>query len=309
MSGSSCPSPPFKQGTTIDNQAKQASTLLNSLNISGCSTFSQGASSYSFLGSGGETGAINSANGCASVGVLLQSYGSTVNAVYCAIQKNTTKYLNSFTNIDTITIKAGGNLTIDCTGTTGFSTFQIANTTVNALNVQNLSDNVTDPVNQAITNGITDWIPAQKAAALADGSDPNKTDAAVSQIRENITTNTFKNESHFSRQSISNIVVNGTNLTMTAGGDITIEGSDCTMNQDSLVIIAIKNTVANAFVGALKGADLGGLFPPPLAPKNTKRGMFFWGALVLVVIIIAVLVYFYVIKKKAKPLAFSFYET
>ena len=82
------------------------------------------------------------------------------------------------------------------------------------------------------------------------------------------------------------------------------------MNQDSLVVIAIKNTVANAFVRALKGTDLTALFPPPLnVPNKPKHDMVFWGALVLVAIIIAVLVYFYIIKKKAKPLAFSFYET
>ena len=310
MSAASCPTPPFKQGTTVNNQASQASTLLNSLNLSGCQTSDQGASSYSFFGSSVNTGAINTTSGCASIGVLLQSYGSTVNAVYCAIQKDTTKYVNSYSNIETIQIQAKGNLTIDCTGTTGFGTFQTADSSINTINIQKLSDSISDPVNEAITNGITDWLPAQKSAALADGSDPDKTDAAINQINENITTNTFKNESHFQTDSISNVVLNGTTLTMTAGGDITIEGSECTMNQDSLVVIAIKNTVANAFVRALKGTDLTALFPPPLnVPNKPKHDMVFWGALVLVAIIIAVLVYFYIIKKKAKPLAFSFYET
>lgn len=325
-SATGCPDPPFKVGDDLSQNGKNAAMLMKSLNLGGCKTATHSASGSSESGgfsldlmAGAATKSewqthSRTTSGCENINLLAQHYSDTVNAVYCAIQETSEESTTTINDINTINIVAGPYSTIDFNcGEGGFSVIQGETMNIKVIDTSNMKSKTLDKINHSITNGITNWAKAAADSAVANGSDPDKTNAQISTIQENISKGTFDNESTTDLQSMSETIVSGNTVTITTnvGANITINGAKCTLNQNVLLNIAIENTISNAFTRAMQGVDLPVLFPPPNPALVKKYKEEFWamviGGIILAILIIAGIYFFVIKKKKVEKLKFNFY--
>jgi hypothetical protein len=138
------------------------------------------------------------------------------------------------------------------------------------------------------------------------GKDPNKTNAQISLIRENLYKGTFNNQSTSDLQSIVETQISGNKIIINPGsGTININASGCTLSQDVVLKIIVQNTVTNAFVRALQGVDLPTIFPPPANTEYYKA--LYWTLVILTILAPLILYYIFVIRKNANKPKFSFY--
>lgn len=322
-SATSCPNPPFKIGDNLAQNGKNAATLMQSLNLGGCQTATRSASGsnkslgYSFFG--GISGSMSdwqsksrTTSGCENINLLAQHYSNTVNSVFCAIQETSINSTTTINNINSIEIQAGpwSTINFNC-GAGGFQVIQGETMDIKIVDTQNMDKKTTDSINHSITDGITNWAKAAKDQALQGGSDPDKTNAQINTIQENLSTGTFDNESMTDLQSMSEGIKTGNTFSITTkeGATININGDKCVLSQNVILNIAIENAVSNAFTRALQGVDIPTLFPPP--PNIQKYKAQFWamviGGIILLILAIAYVYFFIIKKRKAKQLAFRFY--
>lgn len=332
---SSCPNPPFKSTPpppapppSVQNVAPNAKGLLGDLNLGGCKTYDkETSSSYSiggfsadlmggFYGHGTSESHIHTTSGCENIALLAQHYSNTVNAVYCAIQETKTSSTTTIQDVNSISIQAGpySEINFDC-GAGGFNIIQGENMNISIIDSQKITQKVIDNINHTITNGITNWAKAAGQQAMNMGSSPDKTNAQLNLINENINKASFDNQSTIDLQSMSQYITLGNSITITTavGSKIFITGDKCSISQDVVLKISIENTVSSAFSRALQGVDLPTLFPSPPEPSgggsSSKKSLISMPVIIAIVVLLiaAGLAYYFLVMKKKPTMSFSFY--
>ena len=327
----SCPNPPFKNTPpppapppTVQNVPANAKGLLGDLGLNNCTAYNTDTSSQmnivgfsmslmgGFYGHGTSQSHTHHASGCTNIALLSQHYSNTVNAVYCAIQETKSSSTTTISNINSIEIIAGpySDITFDC-GVGGFNIIQGENMDISIIDFQKISQTVIDGINHTITDGITNWAKAAGQQAMNMGVSPDKTNAQLNLINENITKNSFDNQSTIDLQSMSEYIATGNTIQVTTavGSKIFIDGSKCTMSQDVILKISIENTISSAFSRALQGVSIPTLFPPP--PETSSSNSIISMTIIIAIVVALgslILYYIFVIRKNANKPKLSFYH-
>lgn len=299
------PSPPISFKDAINKY----SDFLQSLGLNSCKTNSYAfASSYSyadsFWGSGDSSSGSQSLNtkdtsGCSAINILLQQYNSAINDVACIINQETKSSDIDIKQVNSVSISAGGNLTMNCPA--GLSSTQTIGGTIKIVNTQNLSSAVKSKIQDAVTSRIQSFTNQLKNMYKGQpeyGSDGQGTQN-VDQVLSSSTQNQIKNNISDTITSFETKIDNENNITLVAGGNITLSGSDCVFGQDIQIKVISNSIVTNAFQAAFSSVNLPSMIPPlPFKPSVSKTKYYLVGVIVIMILIV---VGYYLYKKYKKP--------
>ena len=312
--GQSQPTLPFTQ------LVNRYTGFLHSLKLNGCVTDSLQTTadttikaSAGFFGisasSGSETKQTENAkrtSGCSAINSVLQAYNKSIETVKCIINSDTTNVITKYSNINKVDFEADGNLTIDCPS--NFNINQSINGTFNQL--VSISDDCKINITKSITGHINGFLNAIKNTYKSEpiyGPDGQGTKTINGLLSSDIES-TIQNNVNTTVSNISTIINEGNNLTLKSKGDLTIEGSNCNIDQNIQISIVSSQIVDNAFNAVFTPQNLPSLFPPPLPytpsalPSHSKFLLILIG-----VILIGVLVWYYMYYKRRKVIKNVFY--
>lgn len=283
--------------------------FLESLGLNHCVTDSlntsqsESVSINAFIESGSRSEsssyALKTTNGCSAINALLQTYNNAINDVQCIIKESTTNLSLTNDNINSIVFTAKGNINVDCPS--GFSITQTIGTKVELIN--KIDAATTSKIQESVVNHINSF--TNQLQNMYKGHDLYGPDGQGTQVVNNIFSNNTQNQiKNQVADTITNLVTaveSQNSLSLSAGGNIFIQGDQCKISQGILSQIYSNSIVSDAFVSAFSAQDLQSIIPPlpytpPPPPSSTTTSYVMYIVIILALVLLACGYYF--IKKR-----------
>jgi len=253
MSTSDSNACPLPSPLTPQQTASKTAAMLDAMNCGTCSNSSTSVHSdaevkafMGILGSANVNLDINNSSsyGCEQIMVSSAKYATAISKISCIIKKNATSINNVATGVNTIDIRAGGDINIaGPIKLTQSATILLVNTTKITQTVKNEITNEVKSVTDNLKNSI-------QFSKTETGSNPQGSKAA-NEVES------LYNSSDFNKsvdETINNFdnTANGTNiLSIYAGGNINLKDK-LEVSQDLVVTLLSQNILDNAITNTFK---------------------------------------------------------
>jgi len=255
---SGCPDPPAMDKK---ERVSKAAELAKSLGVTACRKDYRGTTAEAqfsgevdlLLASANVAGGVkttsmqNSAMGCEQVLAIADSYNKTISNISCTLSRSEYSSTKTLQTGNTITFEAGKDLNVNC------PILKIdQNISVKFVSLESLNESEKTQITTAITDVIkkTDEAIQQSSSgvgAVAEGSKVAK-DTTVDiqqQDYKEVVNETIKNmELKADAQN---------NITFKAGGNLTITGNQCELNQNIIIDIVAQNLVSTTLEKVFDG--------------------------------------------------------